>query len=101
VRVKRQEFLYLRNQLNKVPMAKNEHKKYNYFVDNDKYESESPTITGALIKVSLPESKKTYSLYLEGHGNDADQLINDNDTVSLEQGAKHFYTVPPASFGLA
>ena len=75
--------------------------KYNYFVDGDKYESDSPNTTGALIKAKLPESKRGYALYLEGHGNDHDGLINDDTSVSLEQGVKHFYTVPPASFGIA
>ena len=75
-------------------------RKYIYFVDSDKYENDEPNTTGALIKVKLPEAKRGYALYLEGHGNDPDTLINDDTSVSLEQGAKHFYTVPPASFGI-
>jgi hypothetical protein len=75
-------------------------KKYNYFVDGDKFESENPTITGALIKLKLPEAKRSYQLNLEGHGNDPDQLIKDDTVVELDKGAKHFHTVPPASFGI-
>lgn len=74
-------------------------RKYIYFVDEIKFESENSNITGALIKVKLPESKKAYALYLEGHGNEPDTLITDDKSISLEEGAKHFYTVPPASFG--
>jgi len=74
-------------------------RKYIYFVDEIKFESDNSNITGAMIKVKLPESKKGYALYLEGHGNNPDTLINDNDSISLEEGAKRFYTVPPASFG--
>lgn len=74
--------------------------KYIYFVDSDKFESSEANTTGALIKVKLPDSKRGYALYLEGHGNDPDTLINDDTSVSLENGSKHFYTVPPASFGI-
>jgi hypothetical protein len=56
-------------------------RKFNYFVDAEKFEAEESTITGALIKLKLPEAKRSYALYLEGQGND-------------------FHTVPPASFGI-
>jgi hypothetical protein len=59
---------------------------YTYFFDGEKFESDSANTTGALIKVKLPESKRTYALYLEGHGNDPDTLINDDTSVSLEHG---------------
>ena len=75
--------------------------KYLYFVDGDKFEVETANTTGALMKAKLPEGKRGYALYEEGHGNDPDTLINDETSVSLEKGAKHFYTVPPASFGIA
>lgn len=75
-------------------------RKYIYFVDKDKFEVDEPEISGALIKVKLSEEKRGYPLYLEGHGNDPDQLITDTTIVSLEQGAKHLYTVPPATFGI-
>lgn len=74
-------------------------RKYNYFVDQEKFEAEDSTIMGALIRAKLPESKRGYSIFTEGRGNDPDILINDNDSVTLEKGEKHFYTVPPASFG--
>lgn len=73
-----------------------------YFVDSIKYESDSAHITGLAIKAKLPEAKRGYALYLEGHGDTPDQLINDDTSISLEKdkGPKRFYTVPPASFGL-
>ncbi len=76
-------------------------KKYHYFVDNDRFDTDDSTTTGALIKIRLPEAKRSYSLYREGHGNNPDELINDETSVSLDKGAEHFYTVPPASFGIA
>lgn len=74
-----------------------------YFVDGEKYESDEPHTTGAIIKSKLPEAKRTYALYLEGNGKEPDQLINDDTSISFERGreAKRFYTVPPASFGAA
>jgi len=74
-----------------------------YFVDGDKFETEESHTTGAIIRSRLPESKRTYALYLEGQGKDPDQPIADDTTVSLEKdkGPKRFYTVPSASFGSA
>ncbi len=84
---------------NKDGKEDKEHK-FIYFVDGDKFEANEANTTGALIKVKLSEAKRGYALYLEGHGNDPDTLINDDTSVSLEKGSKHFYTVPPASFGI-
>jgi hypothetical protein len=75
--------------------------KYFYFVDGEKFEDDDEFTTGAIIKSRLPEAKRGYALYLEGHDNDPDQLIIDDTSISLEKdkGPKRFYTVPPASFG--
>src|SRR5258708_23371790 len=77
------------------------HEKYFYFVDGEKFDSESEFTTGATIKSRLAEAKRLYALYLEGHGNDPDTLIGDDTSIDLEKekGPKRFYTVPPASFG--
>lgn len=58
-------------------------------------------VTGAIIKSRLPEAKRAYALYEEGHANEPDKLINDDTSVTLtkDKGPKRFYTVPPASFG--
>ncbi len=75
--------------------------KYPYFVDGDKYESDTENTTGAIIKSRLPDAKRGYALYLEGHDKEPDQLINDDQTISLakDKGPKRFYTSPPATFG--
>ena len=77
------------------------HEKYFYFVDGEKFDSDSEFTTGAIIKSRLAEAKRNYALYLEGHGNDPDTLIGDDTSIDLqkEKGPKRFYTVPPASFG--
>lgn len=78
----------------------NQHK-YVYHVDEDKYESESAQTTGAIIKSKLPETKRSYLLYQEGHGKDPDLLITDEMTVALDKNnSKKFYTAPPATFGI-
>jgi len=72
---------------------------FHYFVDGVKYETQLSSITGAEIKAKIPNFNPSYSLYLEGRGGEPDKLITDTDSVPLEDGAKHFHTVPPASFG--
>src|SRR2546428_9085792 len=81
------------------PGDKNE--KYFYFVDGEKFDSDSEFTTGAIIKSRLAEAKRSYALYLEGHGNDPDAPIGDETSIDLakEKGPKRFYTVPSASFG--
>ena len=82
--------------------AANNSKEYHYLVDREKYDTDQANTTGALIKSNLPEGKRGYALYEEGHGNDPDKLINDDTTVTLEKGKpRHFYTVPPATAGVA
>ena len=75
-----------------------EPKKYEYFVDNAKYESDVSALTGAQIKAKIPNFDPAYQLVLEGHGHDPDRVIGDSETVSLEP-KPHFYTAPPANFG--
>jgi hypothetical protein len=82
--------------------ARRRGKEYCYFVDGEKYELDEAHTTGAIIKSKLPEAKRGYALYLEGHGNEPDVLINDDTSVELKgKEPKRFYTVPPASFGRA
>lgn len=81
---------------------KNKPKKDNfYFVDNVKYETDLPSITGALIKAKIPNFDPTYALFLEGVGNEPDQLVNDDTVVPLDKdhGPRRLHTVPPATFG--
>jgi hypothetical protein len=83
--------------------AENPHDKYFYLVDGTRYDSDDSSITGAIIRSRLPEAKRAYAIYLEGQGKDPDRLINDNDSITLEKdkGPKRFYTVPPATAGIA
>lgn len=76
-------------------------KKYFYFVNNDKYETDLPQLTGAQIKARIPNLDPTLQLSLEGHGSQPDRIIADNETVSFtgEHGPLRFTLVPPANFG--
>jgi hypothetical protein len=87
--------------------------KYVYYVDGKKYESQDRSLTGAQIKSKLPSPNNTYQLFLEDRDKDSeDKQIADTQTVDLkpgsdadhdndqDKGIRHFYTVPPATFGL-
>ncbi|SRR5260221_8466024 len=102
-----------------VPIGKGEimvesekKEKYIYYVDGKKYETEERYLTGANIKARLPSPNNTYQLFLEDKDkNKEDQLITDAQSVDLKPGSdadndkdkdkgdRHFYTVPPATFG--
>lgn len=74
---------------------------FHYFVDGTKYETESAALTGVQIKSRLPDFNPQYQLVLEGHAKEPDKVIGDSETEDLTSNPpKHFYTVPPATFGL-
>ena len=78
-------------------MAEHE-KKHPFFVDAKRYETEHSSLTGAAIK-NLAGVTPTYQLYLEEEGDTPDKPIGDNDAVDLTGREKHFFAVPPATFG--
>ena len=41
-----------------------------YFVDGEKFETNEPNTTGAIIKSKLPVDKRGYSLFLQGQSGD-------------------------------
>jgi hypothetical protein len=75
-------------------------KKYHFYVDSKRYETEKSSLTGAEIK-SIAGVTPTYQLFLEEEGDKPDKPISDGETVVLEHGedTRHFYAVPPATFG--
>ena len=84
-----------------------EHAKLFFFYNDEKIESEKVEVTGSeikdLIAAKFPNFDKTHVLVLEGHGNQPDQPIQDQEKVSLDighgEGPKRFFTRPPADFG--
>jgi hypothetical protein len=76
-------------------------KLHKFFVDAKPYETEKSYLTGAEIK-GIADVTATYQLFLEEEGDRPDKPIADSETVVLEGGEKtrHFYAVPPATFGV-
>lgn len=75
-----------------------EHKQYEFFVDGVRYESDKPHLTGAEIKTEA-HAPADYQLFLEEEGDKPDKPIVDSETVDLQGKIKHFFAVPPATFG--
>ena len=82
-------------------MSQTEKKKYSYFVDDQKYDTDEPTITGALIKAKIPNFQAGYVLVLEGHGHEDDTPVTDTTVIDLASahGHPHLFLKPPANFG--
>jgi hypothetical protein len=79
----------------------NEHpKRYHFFVDAKRYETDKPSLAGAEIK-AIAGVTPTYQLFLEEEGDTPDRAISDGEAVELKEGedTRHFYAVPPATFG--
>ncbi len=69
-----------------------------YFVDAKKYDTDQTALTGAEIKAKA-EVPLNYQLFLEEEGDTPDKAIGDGEAVNLAERVKHFFAVPPATFG--
>lgn len=78
----------------------NDHKpaKYHYFVDNQKFDTDHLSMTVLEIKTQA-QVPPNYQLFLEAHGNEPDEALSDTQAITLDNPPKHFYAVPPATFG--
>lgn len=76
-------------------------KVYFFFVSGKKYETDQAALTGLQIKAKVPEWDQTHDLVLEGHGDDPDRIIADDELVPLENdhGPLRFSSAPKANFG--
>lgn len=75
-------------------------KTYHFFVNGVKYETDQAKLTGLQIKARVPNWDANHDLVLEGHGDDADQVIADETVVRLDvTPARRFSSVPKANFG--
>ena len=78
------------------------HKKtFHYFVDGVRYETEHQSLTGAQIKAKVENWNANHDLSLEGHGDQPDRTIDDDESVDLapKKGVRRFSSVPKADFG--
>jgi len=73
-------------------------KQYDFFVDAKKYQTDQKHLSGLQIK-QIAGVQANYQLYLEEQGETPDKEISDSMTVSMEGHVRHFYAVPPATFG--
>lgn len=71
---------------------------YEFFVDAKKYETSDRSLTGAQIK-TMAGVTPTYQLFLEEEGDKPDRAISDGEGVDMADRVKHFFAVPPATFG--
>lgn len=75
------------------------HKKpYPFFVDAKRYETDQESLNGADIK-KIAGVPPAYQLFEEEEGDHPDRPIADSEAVDMAGKIKHFYAVPPATFG--
>jgi hypothetical protein len=73
---------------------------YHFFVDNKKYDTSQSTLTAMEIK-TVAAVPSNYQLFLEERGKDPDRGLSDTEAIPLDNPPKHFFAVPPATFGRA
>ena len=71
---------------------------YKFFVDAKLYETPHQYRSGQQIKQQAG-IEDSYQLFLEEEGDTPDKPITDNETIDLAGKEKHFFAVPPATFG--
>lgn len=74
---------------------------YFFFVNGKRYETDKKKLTGAEIKAMVSGWDPTHDLALEGHGDEPDRTIMDDETIGLDpkHGVRRFSSVPKANFG--
>jgi hypothetical protein len=74
-------------------------RKYLFYLDGLKYYTDSDVVTEEFLRSQLPLSKAKYSIYLEGEGDDRDQLLTERDSIIVSFPLpRTFYAVPAAMF---
>jgi len=76
------------------------HNQYHFFVDAKEYTTDQSSLTGAEIKAKAGVAPN-YQLFEEEPGDKPDRAISDGEGIHFDHGhkPKHFYAVPPATFG--
>jgi multiubiquitin len=72
---------------------------HHFFVDAKEYTTTKAALSGLEIKTQAGVTQ-TYQLYLEEDGDTPDRAISDGESVDMRGKVKHFFAVPPATFGL-
>jgi hypothetical protein len=79
-------------------MPETEKSLHPFFVDAKRYETAKTALTGAEIK-AVANVAPNYQLFLEEEGDRPDKGIGDGESVGIAERIKHFFAVPPATFG--
>jgi hypothetical protein len=80
--------------------AEKAEKKLNaFYVDAIRHENAKSALTGGEIK-AIANVAPNYQLFLEEEGDKPDKGIGDGESVGITERVKHFFAVPPATFGL-
>ena len=79
-------------------MAKDDKTKFAIHIDGQVYHVEQSSMTGSELK-QIANKEPQFQIFLEGQGNSPDTQIGDAEAITIKSGL-HFYTVPPATFGL-
>ena len=77
-------------------------KTYPFFVGKDRYEAPRAVMKVSEIKAMISSLEAGDKLQLDGHGNDPDRLLNDDEPINFEKdrgGPLRFTIVPGAGFG--
>jgi hypothetical protein len=69
-----------------------------FFVDGQRFHTDQKSLTAAAIK-KIAGVDPTYQLFLEEEGDTPDKPLADSEAVNMEGKEKHFFAVPPATFG--
>ncbi|MER8445018.1 multiubiquitin domain-containing protein [Mesorhizobium sp. M1066] len=73
--------------------------KFEFHVDGKLYTTDQRHLTGLQIK-TIGQVQGNYLLYEEEEGDKPDIAVSDGQTVTFNRGhVKHFFSVPPATFG--
>jgi hypothetical protein len=76
------------------------HPVYDFYVGKEKFETLCAEPTGAEIKAIVKDFPQGYGLELEGHGDEPNRLIRDDEKIHMDpHHAMRFTAVPPATFG--
>jgi len=71
-------------------------KTYNIKIDRDHFKVEQDALTGAQLRaLPNPDLGADVDLYLEGHGDEEDRVIADDESVPMKDGL-HFFSAARA-----
>ncbi len=85
--------------MSEAEKSEKKEKLHAFYVDAIRYETAKTALTGAEIK-AIANVAPNYQLFLEEQGDKPDKGLGDGEAVEITERVKHFFAVPPATFGL-